>query len=147
MFSTLTVFAQSNKVAISNYRIISDDTQNGMVSFRYKDYADDNATKVMPLKGEEFVRRFEQHILPKGFTKIRSYGYLSNRGKESRMAQITTAMDVPAHPAKIKVPWMVRLVEKFGVTHTQCPHCKKDSLQLVLVQYQPQYNLKKVDDS
>ncbi|MEO7309726.1 MAG: transposase [Chitinophagaceae bacterium] len=119
----------------------------GWFHSRYKDYADDNAEKVMTLKGSAFVRRFEQHILPKGFTKIRSYGYLSNRGKEARMAQITTAIKVPAHPKKIKVPWMVRLVEKFGVAHTQCPHCKKDSLQLISVQYQPTYKLKKLDDS
>ena len=131
----------TNKVAISNYRIM--DNQNGNVLFKYKDYADGNTTKLMTLKGEEFVRRFEQHILPKGFTKIRSYGYLSNRGRTMRMKKITDAMDIPSHPPKIKTPWTVRLFEKFGIKHTTCPHCKKESLELVWVNYPDSVDKKK----
>jgi hypothetical protein len=123
----------TNKVAISNYRIM--DNQQGNVLFKYKDYADGNTTKLMTLKDQEFVRRFEQHILPKRFTKIRSYGYLSNRGRTMRMEKITAAMDIPPHPPKVKVPWTVRLFEKFGIKHTACPHCKKESLELVCVNY------------
>jgi hypothetical protein len=37
------------------------------------------------LSRDEFLRRFEQHILPKGFVKIRHYGYLQNRGKYERL--------------------------------------------------------------
>ncbi len=125
----------THKVAIGNYRITENDTMQGTVTFRYKDYAAGDTTKLMTLKGEEFVRRFEQHILPKGFTKIRSYGYLSNRGRTQRLEQITTAMDVPAHPPKVKTPWPVRLYEKFGISHTTCPHCKKESLELVWVHF------------
>ena len=113
----------TNKVAISNYRIL--DNQNGNVLFKYKDYADGNTTKLMTLKGQEFVRRFEQHILPKRFTKIRNYGYLSNRERTMRMGKITVAMDIPPHPPKVKTPWTVRLFEKFGIKHTTCSHCKK----------------------
>lgn len=131
----------TNKVAISNYRIM--DNQNGNVLFKYKDYADGNTTKLMTLKGEEFVRRFEQHILPKRFTKIRSYGYLSNRGRTMRMKKITVAMDIPPHPPKVKTPWTVRLFEKFGIKHTTCPHCKKESLELVWVNYPDRVDKKK----
>jgi hypothetical protein len=126
----------THKVAISNYRIMANDTLNGTVTFRYKDYADGNTTKLMTLKGEEFVRRFEQHILPKRLTKIRSYGYLGNRGRTQRLQKITAAMDVPAHPPKVKTPWPVRLYEKFGIRYTTCPHCKKDSLELVWVHFE-----------
>jgi len=135
----------TNKVAISNYRIM--DNQNGNVLFKYKDYADGNTTKLMTLKGEEFVRRFEQHILPKRFTKIRSYGYLSNRGRTIRMEKITVAMDIPPHPLKVKTPWPVRLFEKFGIKHTTCPHCKKESLELVWVNYPDTMDKKKNDSS
>lgn len=125
----------THKVAISNYRIMENDTLNGTVTFRYKDYADGNATKLMTLTGKEFVRRFEQHVLPKQFTKIRSYGYLSNRGRTQRLERITEAMKIPSHPPKVKTPWPIRLYEKFGISHTTCQHCKKESLELVWVHF------------
>lgn len=133
----------TNKVAISNYRMAENDLQNENVTFKYKDYADGDTTKLMTLKGEEFVRRFEQHILPKRFTKIRSYGYLSNRGRTMRMEKITVAMAIPPHPPKVKTPWTVRLFEKFGIKHTTCPHCKKESLELVWVNYPDTMDKKK----
>ena len=118
----------THKVVISNYRILENDTLNGTVTFRYKDYADENATKLMTLTGKEFVRRFEQHILPKQFTKIRSYGYLSNRGRTERLGLITEAMHIPSHPPKVKTPWPIRLYEKFGIRGATCPHCKRRAL-------------------
>lgn len=89
----------------------------------------------MTLTGQEFVRRFEQHVLPKQFTKIRSYGYLSNRGRTLRMGRITEAMQIPAHPSKVKTPWTIRLYEKMGVSGSTCPHCKKESMELVWVHF------------
>jgi len=125
----------THKVAISNYRIMENDRINGMITFRYKDYTDGNATKLMTLTGKEFVRRFEQHILPKQFTKIRSYGYLSNRGRTQRLDRITESMQIPSHPPKAKIPWTIRLYEKVGISGATCPHCKKESLDLVWVQF------------
>src|SRR4030095_2895899 len=78
----------THKVAISNHRIQSVDEHAGTITFGYKDYADQGKQKQMPLEVNEFIRRFEQHILPRGFTKIRSYGYLSNRGRIQRIAQV-----------------------------------------------------------
>ena len=49
----------------------------------------------MELPPAEFIRRFEQHILPKGFTKIRHYGYLSNRERTSRVAAILKLLKLP----------------------------------------------------
>ena len=43
-----------------------------------QDYADDQRHKVMTLSAEEFLHRFVQHVLPKGFVKIRHYGLLAN---------------------------------------------------------------------
>lgn len=131
----------THKVAISNYRIMENDTLNGTVTFRYKDYADGNAIKLMTLTGIEFVRRFAQHILPKQFTKIRSYGYLSNRGRTQRLDRITEAMKIPPHPPKVKIPWPIRLYEKIGISGTTCPHCKKESLELVWVSFDLAMNM------
>jgi hypothetical protein len=67
----------THRVAISNQRLVS--ISEGEVTFRWKDYADANATKEMTLDVKEFTRRFLLHILPRGFVRIRHYGLLANR--------------------------------------------------------------------
>jgi hypothetical protein len=52
------------------------------VTFRWKDYRHDNQQKTMTLSGVEFLRRFLQHVLPKGFVRIRYYGFLSMRQRK-----------------------------------------------------------------
>ncbi len=74
----------THRVAISNARLL--ELQDGRVTFRYKDYADDQRQKTMTLSAEEFLRRFVQHVLPKGFVKIRHYGLLANAQREARLA-------------------------------------------------------------
>lgn len=69
----------THKLAISNHRINSIDDEQGTVTFDYKDYTDEGKQKQMTLSGSEFIRRFDQHILPERFCKIRTYGYLANR--------------------------------------------------------------------
>jgi hypothetical protein len=58
----------THRVAISNARLVTLD--DGHVTFRYKDYADDHRHKTMTLSAEEFLRRFVQHVLPKGLVKV-----------------------------------------------------------------------------
>jgi len=68
----------SHKVAISNHRIkaIEDDK----VYFDYKNYRTHQNSQ-MHLGAQEFIRRFVQHILPKGFVRIRHFGICASRGK------------------------------------------------------------------
>jgi hypothetical protein len=75
----------THRVAISNSRLL--ELRDGQVSFRYKDYADDHKQKTMTLSAEEFLRRFVQHVLPKGFVKVRHYGLLANRQRALRLEQ------------------------------------------------------------
>ena len=89
----------------------------------------------MTLQASEFIRRFEQHILPPGFTKIRSYGYISNRGRSQRIKEVLVYLKLPTHPAAVKVPWQLRLYEKYGIQHDECPHCKNRTMQLVMIHY------------
>jgi hypothetical protein len=58
----------------SRLQAIDDDN----VRFNYQDYADGNRHKQMVLKGEEFVRRYLSHILPKGLMRVRHFGFLAN---------------------------------------------------------------------
>lgn len=73
----------THRVAISNARIVN--VADGQVTFRYKDYADDQRTKTMTVSGEEFLRRFVQHVLPRSFVKVRHYGFLANRHREEKL--------------------------------------------------------------
>ena len=72
--------------AISNSRIVRVDEDT--VVFRYKDYADSNREKIMSLSGEEFIGLFLQHVLPKGFSRIRYSGILTNSRKSKNLELI-----------------------------------------------------------
>ena len=67
----------THRVAISNHRLIGLDGER--VTFRWKDYAHGSTSKVMTLAATEFLRRFFLHVLPKGFVRIRAFGFLANR--------------------------------------------------------------------
>ncbi len=75
----------THRTAISLSRIESVDPTS--VRFRWKDYRD-NRTKSMTLPGEEFLRRFLLHVLPKGLMRIRHYGYLANRVRVKQLKKI-----------------------------------------------------------
>ncbi len=123
----------THKVAITGHRITAIDQQADTVTFGYKDYADGGTQKLMTLKGAAFIRRFAQHILPKGFTKIRMYGYLSNRDRHRRIREVLTHLQLPPHPQSVRVPFSVRLRERYGVAVNRCPCCGENTLELVWV--------------
>ena len=89
----------------------------------------------MTLPVTEFIRRFEQHILPGHFTKIRTYGYLSNRNRRQRINEVLAKMKLPLHKEVVKIPIEVRMLVQFGIDLAQCPCCKQQTLQLVKVFY------------
>lgn len=67
----------THRVAISNHRLVS--FTDGKVTFRWRDSAHNNEQKLMSLALDEFLRRFLLHLLPKGFVRIRNFGFLANR--------------------------------------------------------------------
>jgi hypothetical protein len=67
----------THRVAISNHRLLA--LADGQVTFRWPDSADHNRQKVMTVSRDEFLRRFLLHLLPKGFVRIRHFGFLANR--------------------------------------------------------------------
>lgn len=122
----------THKVAISNHRIHSIN-EDGTVTFEYKDYADGSKHKQMTLTAKEFIRRFEQHILPKGFTKIRTYGYVANRNRHGRINAVLTGMGLPVHKGLVTIPLVLRMQEQYGIDISECPCCKGKTMQLVQV--------------
>ena len=71
----------THRVAISNHRLVS--FAEGKVTFRWKDYAHGNKSRLMTLAAEEFLRRFLLHVLPRGFVRIRFFGLLANRRRSA----------------------------------------------------------------
>jgi hypothetical protein len=113
----------THRVAISNHRLVS--LADGRVTFRYKDYAEDHRHKTMSLPAEEFLRRFVQHVLPKGFVKVRHYGLLANRHRAERLqvsrqlllvvtAAAILAGATPSVPAETIEPVRARCCPKCG---------------------------------
>jgi hypothetical protein len=86
----------THRVAISNQRLLSFDGHH--VRFRWKDYAHGNKQRIMTLTASEFLRRFCQHVLPRGFVRIRHFGYLANA---RRAALITLARQLLACPPSL----------------------------------------------
>jgi hypothetical protein len=67
----------THRVAISNHRLVS--FADEKVTFRWRDSAHNNEQKLMTVSLDEFLRRFLLHLLPKGFVRIRHFGFLAHR--------------------------------------------------------------------
>ena len=76
----------THRVAIGDRRIVSVDDDG--VAFAYRDYRRGNASRTMKLAGREWLRRFVDHVLPRGFVRLRSYGFLANTKKSEKLAAI-----------------------------------------------------------
>jgi hypothetical protein len=86
----------THRVAISNHRLIAFDGEQ--VTFRWKDYAHGKQWRTMTLTAMEFLRRFVQHILPRGFVRIRQCGYLASTCRTARLALARRLLRRPAPP-------------------------------------------------
>ncbi len=84
----------THRVAISNHRLL--DFDGDRVTFLWKDYAHGAKWGPLSLQATEFLRRFFLHVLPKGFVRIRSFGFLANRFRRQRLALCRTLLaDIP----------------------------------------------------
>lgn len=113
----------SHRVAISNSRLLA--FEDGRVSFRWRDYADDNRTKVMQVDADEFIRRFLLHVLPSRFVRIRHFGLLAARNVTTKLQRCREllAATTPAEAVDQTKE------QPFGdmpiaATPSRCPHCQ-----------------------
>jgi hypothetical protein len=107
----------THRVAISNHRLLSLDDKH--VTFRWKDYAHHSKSREMTLTHEEFLRRFLQHVLPKGFPRIRYFGWMANRRRRDRLPLCRALLDVPPPAETIAPP----AAHESAVW--QCPKCQR----------------------
>jgi hypothetical protein len=112
----------SHRIALTDARILSFDEHQ--VQLDYQDYRDGSRHKVMTLSGEELIRRFLLHVLPKGFMRIRHFGFLANRCRAERIEAIRAAIDAaqqhPEATADAKRPT--------SFDGYPCPRCRKGRL-------------------
>ncbi|WP_276373972.1 transposase [Chryseolinea sp. H1M3-3] len=92
---------------------------------------DGDKIKQMVLPVSEFLRRFEQHILPKGFGKIRSYGCLKNHNKHAQLNALRQKMNLPPAPPKVRITVQQRMLEKYRTDISRCPKCEKGTMMLM----------------
>jgi Putative transposase/Transposase zinc-binding domain len=111
----------THRVAISNGRLLR--FENGQVTFRWRDSAHGNKQKVMTLPALEFMRRFLLHVLPRGFVKIRHFGYLANRERKRALRLCSTLLlprsALESHASALPAPVLVR---------GKCPYCQHGRL-------------------
>jgi hypothetical protein len=121
------------RTAISNARILGMDQSH--VTFRWKDRkAEGWRTERLP--GVEFLRRFLQHVLPRGFHKVRYYGlWHASKRTESNRAWVLLILETPADtPQPTKLADLLdalgqdtegedQLLSDAGDDEPQCPRC------------------------
>jgi predicted Zn-ribbon and HTH transcriptional regulator len=119
----------THRVALSNDRILS--ARKGEVIFSYRDRKNQDRKKTMTLDAHEFIRRFLLHVIPKGFVRVRHFGFLANRSK-NLLAKCRELLDLapalPKLPAKSVYELMLQLT---GIDITRCPICHDGTLVFV----------------
>jgi predicted Zn-ribbon and HTH transcriptional regulator len=116
----------THRVAISNHRLLAFEQER--VTFRWKDYARGGKQGQMMLAATEFLRRFFLHVLPKGFVRIRHYGFLANRFRVSRLALCRQLL-----ACSFSMPQAVTA----GEVHSESPslwHCPRCGATMLVIQ-------------
>jgi hypothetical protein len=123
--------AYTHRVAISDSRV--EGLENGQVTFSYKDYADKNRIKSMRLDASEFIRRFLLHVLPRGYKRIRYFGFLAPRARAKRFERCRALFKMPPRKKREKKvrPWYETVKELTGKDPLRCMACGIGKLRSV----------------
>jgi Putative transposase/Transposase zinc-binding domain len=105
----------THRIAISNHRLLAFDGER--VTFRWKDYARGNKQRRMTLSATEFLRRFLQHVLPRGFVRIRHFGFLANSCRTARLSVARRLLAITPKPREPCSP------SDSDSRTWRCPHC------------------------
>jgi len=124
----------THRVAISNDRLIR--LEDGRVTFRWKDYQAANKQKLMTLDAGEFIRRYLLHVLPRGFVRIRHFGWLANPHREQKLALCRKLLGVE-HPEQQQEASAEGLdtsnASLMAATFAICPACGQGRMAVIEV--------------
>ena len=120
----------THRVALSNDRLVK--FKGNQVTIRYRDSDDSDKIKCITLDAFEFIRRFLLHILPDQFMKIRHYGILSNRNRNTKLPKCKEILGVSTNQNhEVEKPtWEELLTRVTGIDPRLCPHCGKGKMIL-----------------
>lgn len=119
----------THRVAISNHRILA--LENGKVTFKFNNRKTRKMEKTT-IDAVEFIRRFLLHILPKGFMRIRNYGFLANNCKKKLIGICRKSLGLTEElPEKIERTIQEMMLQLTGIDINRCPSCKKGVLTVV----------------
>jgi hypothetical protein len=113
------LFPDAHRIAISNHRLV--ELADGLVTFRWRDSAHKNKKRLARLPVEEFLRRFLLHVLPRGFVRIRHFGFYAHRRRAALVplcARLLGAMET-AITTEVQ-----RTNSTPDATLWKCPHCQ-----------------------
>jgi hypothetical protein len=121
----------THRIAISNHRLVK--LENDEVSFKWRDYADNNKIKIMPLKADEFIRRFLLHVLPDGFVKIRHYGLFGNRCRKEKLSKCRELLSCAKQEKTEEKAetWQEALLRLTGFDVAKCPVCGERAMRTI----------------
>lgn len=121
----------THRIAIGNERLVA--LHDGKVTFRYRDRRRSNALRLMTLEAHEFIDRFLLHMLPRGFVRVRHYGFQANGQRRQLIARARQLLDDPAPPLPqpIRESWPDPFRRLTGRDPLQCPSCKEGVLRIV----------------
>jgi uncharacterized protein (DUF983 family) len=122
----------THRVAISNDRRVR--LEDGQVTFRWKDYRAGNKQKLMTLDAGEFIRRYLLHVLPRGFVRIRHFGWLANAQREQKLALCRKLLGV--EPAEQQQQASADALETssaslMAASFTICPACGEGRMTVI----------------
>jgi hypothetical protein len=122
----------TRKVAISNSRLL--ELKDGMLSFKFKDYANASIGKTCRMSAVEFLRRFAMHLPPPGFVRIRYYGFMAGAKRKARLKQMAELIrgllpELPKRESSNNSSCQARC----------CTRCGKPALKLLIVFSGPMY--------
>jgi Putative transposase len=124
----------THRVAISNHRLV--EIEDGQVKFHWRDYRDNNQQKTMILSAEEFIQRFLLHVLPRGFHRIRYYGFLGNRYRKEKLKQCRQLLNMTPPNESSSQPqpredYRDRYERLTGHSLRECPVCHRGRMIVV----------------
>ena len=107
----------THRIAIANSRLVA--MSDGRVTFRWRDYAHGNQTRIITLAADEFLRRFLLHVLPTSFVRIRYFGLLANRQRAQLLNLCRSHLQcTPTPQAAVAVGHL-------------CQHCHRGTMRMV----------------
>jgi hypothetical protein len=120
----------THRIALSNRRLVAMDEDS--VTFRYRDRPRGDVVRTLRLSGEEFLRRFLLHVLPRRFVRIRSYGLLANRNRARNLARCRELLGVATEAevgTNARKTWQEVAARLLGRDPFCCPACGQGRME------------------